>query len=89
MLLVCLVYAAVNPSNDFSAENFFEYMIGLLMIVGATIGYKLIRRSGWVDPAEADLVTGRHMLRDEEIQFLNEYYSRPLWRRVMTYLSLV
>ncbi|KAF4827568.1 Amino-acid permease GAP3 [Colletotrichum tropicale] len=89
MLLVCLVYAAVNPSNDFSAENFFEYMIGLLMIVGATIGYKLIRRSRWVDPAEADLVTGRHMLRDEEIQFLNEYYSRPLWRRVMTYLSLV
>ncbi|EQB47159.1 amino acid permease [Colletotrichum gloeosporioides Cg-14] len=55
MLLVCLVYAAVNPSTDFSAENFFEYMIGLLMIVGATIGYKLVRRSRWVDPAEADL----------------------------------
>ncbi|KAJ0362661.1 hypothetical protein COL154_006106 [Colletotrichum chrysophilum] len=109
MLMVCLVYAAVNPSvevtralklrthsylmfllqNAFSAENFFEYMIGLLMIVGATIGYKLVRRSRWVDPAEADLVTGRHILRDEEIQFLNEYYSRPLWRRVMTYLSLV
>ncbi|KAI8243011.1 hypothetical protein K4K55_009241 [Colletotrichum sp. SAR 10_96] len=32
MLMVCLVYAAVNPSNAFSAENFFEYMIGLLMI---------------------------------------------------------
>ncbi|KAI8293969.1 hypothetical protein K4K56_003403 [Colletotrichum sp. SAR 10_98] len=38
MLLVCLVYAAVNPSNDFSAENFFEYMIGLLMITVVIAG---------------------------------------------------
>ncbi|KAI8197845.1 hypothetical protein KHU50_009264 [Colletotrichum sp. SAR 10_65] len=38
MLLLCLVYAAVNPSNDFSAENFFEYMIGLLMITVVIAG---------------------------------------------------
>lgn len=45
-------------------------------------------RTKWVDPATADLVNGRHVLSDEEIELLDTYYSRPAWRRVLTYVSL-
>ncbi|KAF5013786.1 hypothetical protein FDECE_204 [Fusarium decemcellulare] len=91
MLLVCLFYVAVKPlgGGGFTAYNFFQNLIGLLLIVSTTLGYKLIMRTKWVDPATADLVTGRSHLTVEQIQFLDEYYSRPLWRRLLTYVSLI
>ncbi|KAH7007261.1 amino acid permease/ SLC12A domain-containing protein [Ilyonectria destructans] len=91
MLLVCLLYAAISPlgGGGFTAINFFQYTIGLLVIVGFTAVYKLLRRTKWQDPATADLTTGRHVLSVDEIQFLDAYYRRPLWRRIGTYVSLI
>ncbi|EXJ76880.1 hypothetical protein A1O3_10525 [Capronia epimyces CBS 606.96] len=90
MLLVCLLYAAISPLGGagFTANNFFQYTIGLIVIVVFTVAYKIIMRTKWQDVATADLVRGRHVLSADEIKRLDEYYRRPLWRRIGTYVSL-
>ncbi|KAK7224896.1 hypothetical protein V2G26_012899 [Clonostachys chloroleuca] len=90
VLLVCCFYAGVAPVSGlgFSAENFFQYTFGFLVIVFFTIGYKVIFRTPWRDPATADLVTGRRTLGAEEIQQLDNYYRQPPFRRFLTYVQL-
>ncbi|KAJ5120417.1 Amino acid/polyamine transporter I [Penicillium bovifimosum] len=90
LLLVCVLYLSIAPigGGGFAAYNFFSYTIGLWLIVGSTIAYKLFFRTPWRDPATADLVTGRRQLSTQEIQELQDYYSRPFWRRLGTYLRL-
>ncbi|KAJ5561198.1 Amino acid/polyamine transporter I [Penicillium sp. DV-2018c] len=90
MLLISVLYLSIAPigGGGFKAYNFFSYTIGLILIGGSTIAYKLFFRTPWRDPATADLVTGRRVLSTEEIQELQEYYSRPFWRRLGTYLRL-
>lgn len=63
-------------------------MIGLILIFIATIGFKVIFRTPWRDPATADLVTGRRELSTEEIKVLDAYYDRPMWRRISTYVRM-
>ncbi|ETI21011.1 hypothetical protein G647_07354 [Cladophialophora carrionii CBS 160.54] len=89
-LLVCCLAAGINPIGDagFTAENFFQYMIGVLVIVGFTIAYKLILRTPWRDPKFADCKTGRRPLSVEDINQLDAYYRMSRWRRFMTYLQL-
>lgn len=72
----------------FSAYNFFEYTIGLLIIFGFTLAYKLIFRTPWRDPRTADCTTGRRILDTEEIIMLDEYYKQPMWKRFLTYVQL-
>ncbi|EMT73294.1 General amino acid permease AGP1 [Fusarium odoratissimum] len=90
MLLVCCIYSGINPVGGagFSASNFFQYMIGVLVIFGFTAGYKVIFRTPWRDPATADCLTGRRHLSVEEIKHLDEYYAKPKWRRFLTYVQL-
>ncbi|CEI61628.1 unnamed protein product [Fusarium venenatum] len=90
LLLVCLFYMAINPisGTGFTAYNFFQNLIGLLMIVIFTLGYKVLMRTKWQSAKTADLQTGRNKLRPDEIEFLDNYYSRPWWQRLGTYLSL-
>ncbi|KAK5023278.1 hypothetical protein LTS07_009501 [Exophiala sideris] len=90
LLLVCCFAAGINPVGGagFTAYNFFQYMIGVLLIVGFTIGYKLIFRMPWRDPRTADLKTGRRHLGIEEINQLDEYYKMSKWRRFGTYIQL-
>ncbi|KAF4339913.1 amino acid polyamine transporter I [Fusarium beomiforme] len=90
LLLVSLFYSAIKPlaGGGFTAYNFFQNMIGLLLIVIFTIAYKLFMRTKLQSPKTADLQTGRNKLRPDEIEFLNSYYARPWWRRLGTYLSL-
>jgi amino acid transporter len=63
-------------------------MIGVVIVVTFTIGYKLIYRTKVRDPKTADLKTGRRTLGPEEIAMLNEYYSRPTLKRFWTYIQL-
>ena len=63
-------------------------MIGVFVIVGFTIGYKLILRTPWRDPNIADCKTGRRALSVEEINQLDEYYRMSKWRRFLTYVQL-
>ena len=72
----------------FSVVNFFQYTIGLILIVSSTLAYKIIMRTKWQSCSTANLVTGRHIISDAELELLNEYYSRPAWRRALTYVSL-
>ncbi|GLB06451.1 hypothetical protein AtubIFM57258_001759 [Aspergillus tubingensis] len=89
LLLICLLYLGIKPIDDsFSAYNFFSYTIGLILIIVATILYKIIFRTGWRDPNTADLDTGRAVLTAEEIRRLDVYYGMPRWRRVGAYLRM-
>ncbi|KAK2776687.1 hypothetical protein FQN52_003434 [Onygenales sp. PD_12] len=91
--MICAFYAAiVSTKEDQSprarAQNFFEYFIGMVLIVAFTIIYKLGMRTKLVDPATADIVTGYRPLPAEEIIMLDNYYSRPRWRRFGAYFKL-
>ncbi|EXJ91451.1 hypothetical protein A1O1_04563 [Capronia coronata CBS 617.96] len=89
MLLICLLYLSISPIGaSFTANNFFQYTIGLIVIVVFTLAYKILMRTKWQDPATADLVRGRHVISVDEFRILDDYYSRPLWRRIGTYVSL-
>lgn len=76
--------------GGFATYDFFSYIIGLLVIVVFTLAYKIILLTKWQDPMTmtADLVTGRRELTAEEIQQLDAYFSRPMWRRLGEYIRL-
>lgn len=86
----CSVYLGLYPigAETPSAYSFFQYMIGLLLIIFAGLGYKIIFRTKMRDPATVDLKTGRRPLGVEEITMLDEYYAQPTWRRVWAYVKL-
>ncbi|KAL0931428.1 amino acid permease [Colletotrichum truncatum] len=90
LLLASCIVCGVDPigSSDFSVENFFQFMIGFLVIFAFTIGYKVIYRTPWRDPKTADCVTGRRNLSVEEINQLDDYYKLSTWRRFLTYVQL-
>lgn len=90
LILAGCLAAGINPIGDlgFTAENFFEYMLGIFIVVSFTLAYKLIFRTPWRDPKTADLVTGRRKLSNEEIIQLDSYYEQPKWRRFLTYVQL-
>lgn len=82
------VLSSNQGGGGFTAYNFFSNMIGLILIIVATIGFKLIFRTPWHDPATADLVTGHRELTIEEIAHLDAYHNLPLWRRIGTYVRM-
>ncbi|GLA64909.1 hypothetical protein AtubIFM54640_006643 [Aspergillus tubingensis] len=81
LLLVCLLYTSIKPvgGGAFTAYNFFSATIGLIVIMVFTIGYKIVHKTPWRDPATADLITGHRELTAAELRFLDAYYERPLW----------
>lgn len=86
----CSFYLALYPigSDVPSAYSFFQYMIGLVLIVGFGLGYKLLLRTKLRDPAKVDLQSGRRTLDASEIKVLDAYFSMPWWRKLMTFLQL-
>jgi amino acid transporter len=90
LLLVCCIFAGAVPLGDvgFTAYGFFQYIIGLLIIVVFTGVYKVVFKTPWRDPKTADLVTGRRILTPDEILYLDSYYAMPKWRRFLGYVQL-
>lgn len=90
LLTACCITAAVEPLGGvkLTPYYFFQYVIGLVIIVGCTGLYKLVMRTPWRDPKTADLVTGRRVLTAEEIGALDAYYRLPAWRRFLGYVQL-
>ena len=76
-------------ANELSAYNFFQYMIGVVIVVVFTIAHKIIYRTRIRSAAEVDLQTGRRTLEELEIAMLRAYYSRPPWRRALSYVAFV
>lgn len=68
--------------------KFFQNTIGLLIILGFTLAYELIKRTGFRNLATADLQTGRLPLSEQEITDLDVYFQKPAWRRFWTYFKL-
>ncbi|KXT11054.1 hypothetical protein AC579_1971 [Pseudocercospora musae] len=73
---------------DFKASNFFQYTLGIWLIVLATVGYKLICRTPWRKLEDVDLTTGRRQMSEEDIAELNHYYSQSKARRFLSYIQL-
>lgn len=89
ILLLSLLICAIAPvGGTITAANFFSYTIGLLLIGVSTLGYKVLFRTKWVRSEDADLVTGRRELSEQEMEMLGEYYCSPLWKRVLSYIKL-
>ncbi|CZR61357.1 related to amino acid transport protein GAP1 [Phialocephala subalpina] len=90
VLLVSCIYIGLYPIgvSTPSVYYFFEYMIGVVIVLTFTIGYKIIYKTKIRDPKTADLKTGRRTLGKEEIDMLNEYYSRSTLKRFWTYVQL-
>lgn len=86
----CSIYLGLYPigSDHPSAYSFFQYLIGLLLIVFSAIGYKIIFRTKLRDPATVDLKTGRRPLSEEEIFALDEYYAQSRLRRFYSFVQL-
>ncbi|KAK5125235.1 hypothetical protein LTR85_000911 [Meristemomyces frigidus] len=86
----CSFYLALYPIGEdaASAYSFFQYMIGLILIVGLGLFYKLIFRTKLRDPAQVDLQTGRRVLTVEELKMLDEYYTMPGWRKFLGFIQL-
>lgn len=90
MLFMCCLAAGILPlgGGPFSAYNFFQYQIGIVLVVVFTVGYKLIIRTPWRDLGTADMLTGRRTLSQAELEQLDAYYKQPKWRRFLTYVQL-
>ncbi|KAF4470864.1 amino acid transport GAP1 [Fusarium albosuccineum] len=90
ILLISCFYIGASPLGGlgWTAENFFQYTFGIIIIVVFTVAYKLILRTPWRNPATADLKTGRRHLSTEELNELDAYYAMSKFRRFGTYVQL-
>ncbi|GME52870.1 amino acid permease [Neofusicoccum parvum] len=89
LLLICCIYVGLIPigSSTASVYSFFQYMIGVVIVVAFTILHKICYRTKFQDAATADLKTGRHILTVTEITMLDAYYQMPTWRRFLSYVK--
>jgi amino acid transporter len=73
------------PTN---ASNFFQTFLCVPLFLVLWIGYKIIFKTKWVDPAKADIHSGRRPLNEQDIAFLDAYYAQPMYKRVFSYVTL-
>ncbi|RDW57794.1 AAT family amino acid transporter-3 [Coleophoma crateriformis] len=84
---VCTIWVSASPVDGTAgADIFFETMLCLPVFIVAYFGWKIWFRTSFVKPSEADLISGRRYLTEEDIKFFDAYYSQPLWRRVISYV---
>lgn len=62
-------------------QNFFIAYISLILFAVLYIGHKIVTRSKFVNPAEADLLTGKF---EEELAETWEESSRSGWKKMMS-----
>ncbi|KAF2711592.1 arginine permease-like protein [Pleomassaria siparia CBS 279.74] len=66
-----------------STEDFFISYISLILFAILYIGHKLVTRSKFIKPSEADLLTGRW---HEELSEILEESPRSRWKKAANYL---
>lgn len=87
----CFVVGVIPPGaalSDFSAANFFKYTLGVWIVGGLTVLYKIGMRTKLRDVKTVDLKTGRRVLTGEEMEELRAYYALPGWRRALLYFKV-
>lgn len=70
-----------------TASNFFQTFLCVPVFLFAYLGYKIVFRTKFVDPAKADIHTGRRPLTEADIAFLDRYYAQPWHKRALTYVT--
>ncbi|KAL1305501.1 hypothetical protein AAFC00_002374 [Neodothiora populina] len=90
LLLIACIYSGLYSvgSTSISVYAFFEYMIGVLLILASYIGYKLVCRTKLRDLKTVDLQTGRRVISEGELTLLRTYYATPPWRRALSYFQI-
>ncbi|BDD61649.1 hypothetical protein MAP00_006687 [Monascus purpureus] len=89
LVLVGLFAASLYPVDGapLSAYSFFETYLGVPIVLAAFLGFKIVFRTRFRRASEIDLVSGHVPLSLENEEFLDRYYSQPMWRRVWSYVS--
>ncbi|KAI1624021.1 AAT family amino acid transporter [Exophiala viscosa] len=89
LVLVGLFADALYPvgGTPLNAYDFFMTYLGVPLVLVATIGYKIIRRTKLRRAGEIDLVTGHQPLTEEQEKFLDHYYSQSMGKRIWSYIS--
>lgn len=88
-VLASTFYISLFPIDQpMSASAFFQTFLCVPLFLVLWAGYKIIFKTKWVDPAEADIHSGRRPLSAEDIAFLDAYYAQPAWKRFLTYISV-
>ena len=87
-VLASVFYVSLFPIGaPTSAATFFETFLCVPLFIVLYFGYKIIYKTKIVDPAKADIHTGRRPLTEEDIAFLDRYYAQPWYKRALTYLT--
>lgn len=87
LVLFATGYVSLFPIGaDPSAEAFFQTFLGVPIFIVAYLGYKVVFRTKFVHPKDADLKTGRRPLTDDDIAFLDAYYAQPMYKRILSYV---
>lgn len=88
-VLCATAYVALYPiGGEKSIENFFQTFLAPPLFVFLYLGYKIVFRTKFVKPSEADLVSGRRALTEENIEFLDAYAALPLYKRILSYVTI-
>ena len=89
LTLVGLFAASLWPVDGeaLSAYSFFETYLGVPIFLAAFILYKGVFRTRFRRASEIDLATGYSPLSEDNEQFLDAYYSKPMWKRFGSYFK--
>lgn len=90
LLTAACIYIGLYPvdGDGVSVESFFQYVLGLIMILTSYLGYKIIFRTKIRDPKTVDLMSDRRPLTDDDIAELDAYYKQPMYRRFGSYFTI-
>lgn len=73
--ILCMVgalgYTVFMPGN-WNVENFLTYYLMIFIDIGVFVVYKLVKRTKFVKPEEADLISGLAEVEQHEIDYLEQ-----------------
>ncbi|KAL0259499.1 hypothetical protein SLS55_005236 [Diplodia seriata] len=90
LLTAACIYVGLYPvdGGGLSVESFFQYVLGLILILTSYVGYKVIFRTKIRDLKTVDLQSDRRPLSEDDILELDAYYKQGMYRRFASYFTL-
>ncbi|KAL1650731.1 hypothetical protein SLS58_000849 [Diplodia intermedia] len=90
LLTAACIYVGLYPvdGGGLSVESFFQYVLGLILILTSYVGYKVVFRTKIRDLKTVDLQSDRRPLSEDDILELDAYYKQGMYRRFASYFTL-
>ncbi|OJD34602.1 aat family amino acid transporter [Diplodia corticola] len=90
LLTAACIYVGLYPvdGGGLSVESFFQYVLGLILILTSYLGYKVVFRTKIRDVKTVDLVSDRRPLTEDDIMELDAYYKQGIYRRFASYFTI-